>query len=221
MKVALAVAAGLVLFTIAAVGLWRTVGGLVDQAGSREEHAVSLRVTVSYQDGDARPVGEAQLRMIFGGDPTRLSPDAPETAVTDARGLATFVAPGRLDKVQRKRPTNFISSLLEHPELTDHLSVGTELEYAGHRWLYVVHLYRFSDGDVVHDGLTLFTPDERGRYTRKAERDGGGWKIADLPSARMTTIGHDVTVLRFAPENDPAEWTLSLGFIRQPEPLHR
>ena len=221
MKLAFMVVGGLVLFAVASAGLWRTVGGLVDQAGAREEQSVSLDVRFALTDRDGTPIPNADVRLVFGGDPAGQPVSSGQRFATDAGGLQTFTTKATLDKVQKKRPTNFVSSLFTDPELTDHLGVGAELSYMSHRWLYVAHLYRFPDGDVLHDGLSLYTRDAEGRYSRPAQRDGEGWKIADLEPMRMSTLGHELTVFAFDRKAGSDDWAVSIGFTRQPAPIVR
>jgi hypothetical protein len=60
-------------------------------------------------------------------------------------------------------------SLLNGPQLTDHLLIGAELEYAMFQWLYTVDVYRFPGGaDVLLDGESVYTRDARADFTQKA-----------------------------------------------------
>ena len=128
-----------------------------------------------------------------------------------------------LDERKRKRPTNFLSSLLASAEPTTHLTVSTELAYMQRRWLYVIDLDRFaSDGDVVLDGVSVYAADSRGWFTRKARRDEqGDWHMADLPGAVLTSPGHEPWNFSLQPDPTGRRWTLQLAFKRAPEPVQR
>lgn len=221
MKVGVIIAAIFALFALATAGLWGTVGGLVDQAGAREARLVSLDVRFSLTDSAAAPLPDAPVRLVFGANPEQQPASSGQSFTTDARGTYAFTTKAPLDKSQKKRPTNFVDSLFAKPELTDHVSVGAELGYMTYRWLYVANVYRFPDGTVVHNGVALYTRDDQGRFSRPAEQDGrGGWKIADLGTMRLTTIGHDLTRVSLDRTAED-HWALSLSVARQPPPVVR
>ena len=143
--------------------------------------------------------------------------------VTDAKGEHRFEARVSLDKQRRKLPTNFVASLLSGPQLTDHLLIGAELEYATFPWLYMVDVYRFPNGaDVLLDGESIYSRARRGDFTRKASHDGDGWRIADLGNLVLTSPGHEAWNFMLQP--DPADskgtrWTLDMAFKRSPAPV--
>lgn len=221
MKLGLILSAVAVLFIVAAAGLWRTVGGLVEQAGARESRTATVDLTVVLKDRDGAPLANTPARVVLMPDPQRQAPDAGQVVTTDAAGRYSGSVKAILDKAQKKRPTNFLSSLIASPELTDHVTIGIELPYLKYRWFYVADLYRFEDGDVLHDGVWLHTRDEQGRYSHRAEQDAdGGWRIADLGNMRMTTIGYDFTLHTFEYRAE-GQWTLSVELTRQPEPIVR
>ncbi len=221
MKVAVTVAAAFAFFVVASVGLWRTVGGLVNQAGAREAQQIDLDVRFTLVDDGRRAIPDAPVRLLLSGHPTEAPASAGHAFVTDATGVQIFTASATVDKVQKKRPTSFVSSLFSDPELTDHLTVGVELGYLTYRWLYVADFYRFPDGDVVHDGLSLYTRDEDGHFSRQAEPDDGGWKIADLGPMRMTTLGYELMLEKFDQAEGSARGTLAMTFVRQAAPAIR
>ncbi len=215
MKVGLAVVGGLVLFAVASVALWQTVGGLVDQAGARAERAVVLDIRFLLTDGQARPIPDAQVRLIVDSDPTAEPTSAGQRFVTDANGLHTRTMNATLNKVQRKRPATLVGSLFSDPELTDHLSLGVELSDRTSRWMYVAQLYRFPSGDLVRDGVTLYVRDGEGRYWRRAVHDGAAWKIADMDPMPVTP-GHEMTRYALDRKANTDDWTLSVTFARLP-----
>ncbi len=115
--------------------------------------------------------------------------------VTDAQGAHRFDASAAIDQRLKKIPTNFVDSLFSRPRTTDHLAVAAELDYAGHRWLYAIDVFRIPEGgDVLLDGFSVYTPDARGQFTNKASYDGKGWRMADLggtdaDDARLRSVG--------------------------------
>jgi hypothetical protein len=122
-------------------------------------------------------------------------------------------------------PRTFVSSLLSGPQLTDHLLIGAELEYATFPWLYTVDVYRFPGGDdVLVDGESVWTRDSHGDFTRKASHDANGWRMADLGNLVLTAPGHQAWNFMLQP--DPTEkaetrWTLEMAFKRSPAPVRR
>jgi hypothetical protein len=221
MKLGLVVSVVAALFIVAAVGLWRTVGGLVEQAGARETRNVTIDLTVVLKEQGGAPLADMAARVVLMPAPERQAPAAGQALTTDAAGRFSGAVKGIIDKAPKKRPTNFLSSLLASPELTDHVSVGIEVPYLQDRWFYVADLYRFDDGDVLHDGLSLYTRDEQGRFSYRAEQDrDGGWRIRDLGDRRMTTIGYDFTLHAFERQSED-RWSLSVEYTRQPEPVLR
>jgi hypothetical protein len=186
---------------------------------------VSLDVTFVLTDLEHAPIAGTAVRVVFGSDPGWREPGAGDRLVTDARGESRFSSPVTLDRVRRKVPTNFWSSLVTPPAKADRLMVAAELPYMEFRWLYAVDLYRFADsGDVLLDGLSVYTPDADGRFTRKATHDDDGWTMAELGGLVLTTPGHAPWDFTLAPDpGDPMEgrWTLRLGFRRSPAPIRR
>jgi hypothetical protein len=221
MKLGLILAAVSALFILAAMGLYRTIGGLVEQAGSRETRNVTIDLTVVLKDRSGAPLADTAARIVLMPAPELQAPTAGQPFTTDAAGRYTGSVKATLDKAPRKRPASFFSRLMASPEPTDHVSVGIELPYMNFSWFYVEELYRFEDGDVLHDGLSLHTRDEHGRYAHRAEQDGdGGWRIADLGDRRLTTIGYDFTLHAFERQSEE-QWRLSVEYTRQPEPVAR
>ena len=195
-------------------------------ASARDRDAVSLDVRFELTDLAYQPIPGADVRLVFGSDRDWQSPDAGQRFTTDAHGAHRLTARVTLDARQRKRPTNFVSSLLASAEPTDHLAVAAELTYLQRRWLYVVDLERFaSDGDVLLDDVSVYAADARGWFTRKARQDErGDWHMTDLPGLVLTSSGHEPWSFSLQP--DPADptgqhWTLQLAFKRAPDPVRR
>ncbi len=187
---------------------------------------VTLDVTFRLTDLDYKPIANAPVRVVFGSDKDWRAPGAGHSIVTDAKGEARFSAPASLERRMKKKPTNFVSSLVSTPEPTDFLQVGAEMEYAGFRWLYAIDVYRFADGDSMLDEFDVYTADDKGAFTRKAKHEpkGGGWLMADLKGMALTTPGYDAYDFMLAP--DPADksskrWRLNVSFKRYPAPVVR
>jgi hypothetical protein len=223
MTLRLTVVAALVLFAVAVVALRQTVGGLVNQASVRGTESALLDVRFRLTDLDDKPQPNASVRLVLGNEPWRQPRSAGQTFVTDEHGEHRVTMTVPIDKVQKKMPTNFLDSLFSRPKLTDHLAVAAELDYMTFRWLYVADLYRFVEGgDVLSDGLRVYTRDEQGSYSRKAEYDGKSWQMADLGDMRLTTPGYDLRDFAFDRKNGTRDqWTLSLAFKRFPDPVVR
>ena len=110
---------------------------------------VALDVHFKLTDLDYKPIPDAAVRVTFGSDPRWQSPDSGERFLTDANGEHRFTSQVIIDKLARKLPTNFLDSLFSRAQLTDHLMIAAELEYANHDWLYTVDVCRFPGGDPV------------------------------------------------------------------------
>ena len=187
---------------------------------------VTLDVTFKLTDLDYKPIANAPVRIVFGADKDWLAPGAGRKIVSDAKGEARFSAPVTLERRMKKKPTNFASSLVSPAQPTEFLQVGAEMEYAGFRWLYVIDVYRFPDGDSLLDGFDVYTADDKGAFTRRAKHEpkGGGWLMADLKGLALTTPGYDAYDFMLAP--DPADasgkhWRLNVSFKRHPAPVMR
>jgi hypothetical protein len=192
-------------------------------AGDMTSKNVSLNVRFTLTDLDYRPIAAAPVRVVFGSDPGWQHQTSGYRFVTDSKGEHLFDARVTLDKQPRKMPTNFVGSLLSGPQLTDHLLIGAELEYAAVRWLYTVDVYRFPNGaDVLLDGESIYTRDARGDFTRKASHDNDGWRMADLEGLVLTSPGHQAWNFMLQPDPSNAAgtlWTLDIAFKRSPAPV--
>jgi hypothetical protein len=204
---------------IVALGIWGASGA------TGAEDRVALDVEFKLTDLEYRPLPGVPVRLVLGTQPDWEAASAGHRFVTDAGGVHRFATSAVLDKRARKRPTNFVSSLLSGPEQTDHLMVAAELGYMTFRWLYAVDLYRFpGGGDVLLDGFAVYTPDARGAFTRKAKQESGGWLMADLGGLVLTHPGYEPW--NFMLEPDPAapsgrSWKLRIAFKMSPDPVRR
>jgi hypothetical protein len=185
---------------------------------------VVLDVTVKITDLDYKPLPKVAGRLVVASDPSWQAPEAGWRFATDADGVAQIEARAVLDRRWRKYPTNFIGSLLSTRQQTEHLTVGTQLEYMTFRWLYVLELYRFPNNDTLLDDFFVHTPDARGAFTQRAERIGSDWKMPELQGLLMTTPGYEAWQHALVPDgSDPTgrRWILQLGFKRYPPPIQR
>jgi len=195
-------------------------------AVARAETPPSAPIDVQFKltDLDYKPIAGVPVRVAFGPDAAWQSPDAGTRFTTDAAGQFRFTASAEIDEQPKKMPTNFADSLTSRPQPTDHLRVAVELPYMTFRWAYVVDLWRFRNGgDVMNEGVSVYTPDDRGRFTREAKRVDGGWLMADLKGLALTTPGHEPWDYFLEPRADPKSpgWSLRLAFKRSPPPVRR
>jgi hypothetical protein len=186
---------------------------------------VQVRVRFALTDLDYRPIAGAPVRVVFGSDPDWQRRSSGHRFTTDAKGEHRFATRVSLDTQRRKIPTNFVGNLLSGPQLTDHLLIGAELEYATFSWLYTVGVFRFSDGaDVLLDDEAIYTRDSEGNFTHRAVHDDAGWRIADLGGLVLTSPGHQPWNFMLQPESARAgatQWTLDMAFKRSPAPVRR
>lgn len=186
---------------------------------------VALAVAFELTDLESKPIQSASVRVVFGRERDWQTSVAGQHFETDTAGKHRLEAQVVLEKRMVKRPTNFIDSLFQWAEPANSLQVAAELEYAGHRWLYVVDVHYFRrDGTVLLNGLSVFTPDAHGDFTVKAKASGSGWTMADLGGLVLASPGHQVTDFTLQP--DPAEpeerkWNLTLSFKRHAAPVFR
>ena len=191
-----------------------TLATLATWAANAAAEPVALDVTFKLTDLDYKPIANAPVRVVFGSEKDWQAPGAGRKIVTDAKGEARFSAPVTLERRMKKKPTNFASSLVSPAQPTEFLQVGAEMEYAGFRWLYVIDVYRFPDGDSMLDGSDVYTADDRGAFTRKARHEpkGGGWLMADLKGMALPTPGYDAYDFMLAPDpSDPSGKRWRLG----------
>lgn len=200
-------------------------GGASSPPARAEAAPVTLEVQFKLTDLDYKAVAGVPVRVAFGPPAAWQSPENGTKFVTGIAGEFTFSAPAPIELESKTRPTNFADSLTARPEPTDHLTAAVELPYLTFRWLYVVEIWRFrKGGDVLNTGLTVFTRDASGRFTRKGERKDGSWMIADLNGLLLTALGHEVwdNLLEPPEGNDPSSpWRLRLAFKQHPPPVRR
>ena len=207
--------------------IWSVVGALAlcTVGGTASADPVALAVHFKLTDLDDRPLPGASVRLVLGSVSGWQGATAGHRFVTDASGAYRFTTSAVLDTHWRKRPTNFLSSLISRPQETDHLRVATELEYMTFPWLYVVDVYRFREGgEVLVEGLSVYTRDARGAFTNKAARDAGGWVMADLGGLALTHPGHEPGSIVLEPEGaGPSEqrWALRMTLKKSPAPVRR
>lgn len=188
--------------------------------------SVLLHVDFKITDLGDTPLEGIPVRIVFGSDPRWQEPGSGHRFVTDARGHARFTAEATLDARKRKKPGGFVERLAR-AEVTDHLMAATKLAFLNYRWLYALELFRFPDGTVMLDHGDVYTRDATGRFTRKGERVGMDWKIADLNGLRLTgpgLPGYDTAEFHLDKSPQDASgrhWTLRLAFKRQPPPVRR
>lgn len=189
-------------------------------AGARE--LVTLDVRFTLTDHDNRPQTAAPVRLVFGTAPGWQRAGCGESFLTDARGEHRFTTTAEIETRSRKLPTNFVDSLFRRAQPTNYLHLATELEWAGHRRLYVIEIHRFANGTVLREGFAIYTPDAQGNFTYRAEHKDLSWKMADLNGALASETGYTVTsVLLDHDENIAAarRWTLALAFKHSPAPV--
>jgi hypothetical protein len=182
---------------------------------------VMLEVAFKLTDLDYKPLAGVSVRLVFCCDRNWQSAEAGYRLVTDEKGEAKLTARVTLDRHLRKKPTNFFSSLVSLPQMTDHLAAGAELEYMDFHWLYVVDMERFPDGDVMQDDFSVYSRDTQGRFALKAARVGQDWKIKDLRGLMLTGPGHAPWNAMLAPSSGAEHWTLQLAFKKSPPAVRR
>lgn len=191
--------------------------------------ADTIEVTFKITDLDYRPLPGVAARVVIGESENWQNPDAGVRLVTDAKGEHRFTVTAPVVRHLKKRPTNFVSSLIRRPETADHVQLAAELEYGGYHWLHVFQIDRFTaDGTVLHDGYTFYTRDAQGRFTVRAVAHERDWSIADLGTLRLTGAPVDLWDFRLEPvEENTAEsdgqrrWKLEFGLKRGPDPVRR
>lgn len=182
---------------------------------------VTLDVEFKLTDLEYKPIPNAPGRLVFISDKDWQGATAGQRFTTDAKGEAKLTANVVLDKRLKKMPTNFWSSLLSTPQQTDHLVVGAEMEYMEFRWLYTVEVFHFPDGTDLLGEMAIYSRDERGNFTRKAERKGTDWVISDLRGVLLNTAGYDPWNFSLTPDATGKRWQLKLAFKKFPAPVRR
>lgn len=213
------------LLTNLCVGLSAMSPHSFETTGLTRAEQVPLAIRFKLTNLEYQPIAGANVRLVVGLTGPWQASGSGERFVTGANGEHRFETTATVEARSRKRPTNFMDSLLSRPQPTDFLSLGAELEYAGHRWLYVVELHRFRrDGDMLLEGVTVYCADARGDFTRRATVKDGNWVMADLGGLALSTPGHEVWEFMLKPdESDAAKqrWMLDVSFKRWPNPVRR
>src|SRR5262245_20918338 len=194
---------------------------LATMVATASAQPVTLDIEFKLTDLDYKPIPNAPVRLVFTSDKDWQSATGGQRFTTDAKGEAKLTANVVLDKRMKKMPTNFWTSLVSTPQQTDHLVVGAEMEYMEFRWLYTVEVFHFRDGTDLLGEVAIYSRDERGDFTRKAERKGTDWVISDLRGMVLTTAGYDPWNFALSPDAAGKRWQLKLGFKRFPPPVRR
>lgn len=213
------------LLTTLCVGLSAMNPNSLEATEPTRAEQVPLAVRFKLTNLEYQLIAGAEVRLVVCLTGPWQTSRAGERFVTGANGEHRFETITMLEARSRKRPTNFMDSLLSRPQPTDFLSLGAELEYAGHRWLYVVELHRFRrDGDMLLEGVAVYCADARGDFTRRATFKDGNWMMADLGGLALSTPGHEAWEFTLKPDESDAtkqRWMLDLAFKRWPNPVRR
>lgn len=70
----------------------------------------------------------------------------------------------------------------------------------------------------------IYSRDENGKFTVKAEATGHGWRTADLGGLILTTAGHAIRRQSFGSNGNDLKkkrWAFNPAFRRSPEPVLR
>jgi len=184
-----------------------------------------LAVRFQLTDLDYKAIANAPVRVVVGSNGDWQAASAGHAGVTDAQGQFLFADAGLVEPCKHKRPTNFVDSLFSRAEPAHHVQAAVELDYAGHRWLYVVQLYRFArGGDMLFSGLDVYCRDASGRFTQQARFKDHSWFMSDLNGLALSGPGHEPWDFRLEPSSDTRSanaWILTLAFRRSPEPIRR
>ena len=211
--------------TILSLGLFAMNPPRMDALQPARVEEVLLAIRFKLTNLEYQPIAGAQVRVVAGLRGPWQAPRAGDRFVTGANGEHRFETAATLEARSRKRPTNFMDSLLSRPQPTEFLSLGAELEYAGHRWLYVIELHRFQrDGDMLLDGMAVYCADAQGDFTQRATFKDGNWMMADLGGLALSTPGHEAWEFTLKPDESDGtkqRWTLDLAFKRWPNPVRR
>lgn len=182
-------------------------------------------VTFKLTDLDLRPIPAASVRLVLGRERGWQAAEAGRRFVTAANGEQRVQMAAVLEPDAIKRPTNFLDGLFSRAEPADYLQVAAELEYVGHRWLYVADLHRFRrDGLMAFSGFSVYTRGPKGNYTEKAQVSEQGWLMRDLGGLMLSDPGHDLWDFALQPDTSDPErprWDLTIGFKRAAEPVRR
>jgi hypothetical protein len=187
--------------------------------------SVSLAVRFKLTDLDYKPLPRVPVRLVFGSDDNWQNAGAGQRFTTDEKGQHTFTTTVVLDRQMKKKPTNFLDSLVSQPVPMDHLLVAAELEYATYHWLYAIDIFHIPPhGDTLLDHTAIWTRDAKGNFTVEATHDRDGWHFPELGKLVLTAAGYDTENFALRPDDSDSSgtrWTLDLAFKRHPPPIRR
>lgn len=193
-------------------------------AESRPTFIFEVRMTIT--DLDNRPIPNIAGRLLLGKDAGWQSAHRGVSFETGSNGKTILKIPAQLHDGSRKRPTNFVGSLLSGKESTDDLLFAVELTYAGEGLLYAAEVHRFrDDGTVLLGDVSIFSKDAQGDFTVRVPRSkDGGWLLPQLHGLAVTTPGYEIADFLFHPDESDSSgknWILNCQFKRFPTPVLR
>ncbi len=193
-----------------------------DELRSPRNFEVRLIIT----DLDNQPLPQVEGRLVLGAIADWQNAQSGLPFVTGTDGKTVMRIPAVLDMGTRKRPTNFLSSLVAGKEATDDLQIAVELAYADDNFLYVAKVHRFRcDGTVLLGEVRIFSRDSLGHFTVAVPRNKeGSWLLPQFPGMAVTMPGHEIADFLFWPDESDASgnhWILNCQFKRAPAPVMR
>lgn len=196
------------------------LGMVVLQAGAAPE-AAALELRLEVVDEQGRGLPGVAVRIAPGGTEAR-SPDNGPRRNTDGTGAVQLLLSLPVEATQRKRPSNFVSSLLSGTEAADAMQIAIEVAHSGRPRLLQVQLYRLRrDGLTVQEGWQVFTPDRSGRFSVQASRpDSTQWRIEDPDGRVASHPGFEPVRCLLEPVDNAAggaRWRLQLTLRRWPD----
>lgn len=211
------------ILPVLAVAVIRTLNP--EPARALDTVAEPIEVTVDVADERGVPLPDLPLRVttssVSGWDRT----DSGVRGSTNERGTARLAVPGAVEFARIKRPTNFLSSLVNRPEAAHRVELAVELQYLDEPWLYSYGLCRFADGTVVLTSFDVRERDVSGRYTRRVPHGDEGWRFPSLQGLVLTTPGFTVRSFDLSPgdpvDGRPPAWRVRLSLHRAATPVRR
>jgi hypothetical protein len=193
-------------------------------ATANDTRVVPFEVRCIVTDRENRPLEGVEVRLVLGAGPAVHEAGRGVVFRTDSQGKHVTQLSGELAPGAMKRPTNFVDSLFSRKEATDDLQLAAELEYFGTRFLYVIRLHRFREEHAVLYGrFSVYTPDERGNFTREVTQDkDGGWRFPGFGGLVLSDPGYRLAGGMFFPDEADStgrRWVLECRFMRSPDPV--
>jgi hypothetical protein len=179
----------------------------------------TLAVTFRLTDYENQPLANVPVRLLFRCDKNWQEPDSGYHFVTDEDGYGWLTVPVVFDRRWRKMPNGFFNTLLTIPMLTDHISVGAEIQYANSHWVYTAEIVLFPEGTTMQDDYSFYAPDEEGRYTVKASYSKYDWKIREGGRLILTYPGYEPCWRVLSRGETGKDWSLNLGYKRVRDPV--